>query len=686
MLSDIQRPVSASVVKSIWRSVLAGNSTPIDPTFVFPEKDFYSTDFTGIADATLLRSLPGWSAYNSAASTNVARDLWYVQSGIIQSTATEDFDPAPGKFIIGRDTGSTDHVIKAVLKATPISGRYLTVVVAGTDQLNCVYFQCTASASAMGSLIIKKVSAGVTTQLFSVAGISSNLGRNLAVGDSVELKVVGQIVHLSIAGSVITPISGVDLDTGGAFVKGTRAGFGTAYNKNTAWDEVYIAAAAASVQVNSTQIFWPGSIPQWGRAIPLSGKYAGDATNLAYRVVNADSLAVVKDWALVTDAVISGGDWSAKAFAPMSSTATNPRCRIQVAATSDVDSYGSTNKIAVGLCIGNYGQSNATGRNSSGAATSHAVANAYSWSPENQSVWQGGDSTTVRRCQIMASKLAAASGVPAGVLGLGEGATFIHQLNTRGDGVFYLLDDNEAKAVTANAFGYVSSWLWTQGEAEAGSGVFNVESYRSNIDTLLAELRAGMSGGYSSSFGVCIIGRREDSYAGDDGWSAARKCQFELTDKPGVYVSTNLNGLPMVDSLHYTADAYVESCRRAGMSMAKAMGYGGFDGRGPIVTGVSRSGAVVTLAVDLNGATSLSGTGLTNYDVSVNDFSTLLPKTSVEVVGASIVITLAADPGATVKVRSFWGMKYGTPVLAIGAYSDGTTIPVEPIFSAITSD
>lgn len=28
MLSDIQRPVSASVVKSIWRSVLAGNSTP----------------------------------------------------------------------------------------------------------------------------------------------------------------------------------------------------------------------------------------------------------------------------------------------------------------------------------------------------------------------------------------------------------------------------------------------------------------------------------------------------------------------------------------------------------------------------------------------------------------------------------------------------------------------------------
>ncbi len=649
-------------------------------TTIFPAKDFYFNDFAGIADATLLRSLPGWVAYNSAASTNVARDLWYVQGEIIQSTATEDYEPAPGRFILGRETGSTDHVIRATLKATPISGRYLTVVVAGTDQLNCVYLQCAAGASDMGSLVINKVSAGVTTQLFIVAGISSTLGRNLAVGDSVELKVIGQTVHLSISGSVITPLSGVDLDAGGAFVKGTKAGFGTGYNKNTAWDDVYIAGSSASVQVNSTPIFWPGSIPQWGRAVPLSGKYSGDVPSLAYRVVNSDSLSVVKDWALVTDAVISGGNWSANAFTPMSSTASNPRCRIQVAATSDVDSYGSTNKTAVGLCIGNYGQSNATGRNSSGAATSHSVANAYSWSPENQSVWRGGESTTVSRCQIMASKLAAASGVPAGVLGLGEGATFIHQLNTRGDGFFYLLDDNEAKAVTANAFGYVSSWLWTQGEAEASNGAFNVASYRTNIDTLLTELRSGMSGGYAASFGVCIIGRREDSYAGDVGWSDARKCLFELTDKPGVYVSTNLNGLPMVDSLHYTADAYVESCRRAGMSMSKAMGYGGFNGRGPIVTGASRSGAVVTLAVDLNGATSLSGAGLTNYDVSVDDFVTLLPKTSVEVVGSSIVITLATDPGTTVKVRSFWGMKYGTPVLAVGAYADGTTIPVEPIF------
>ena len=74
-------------------------------TTIFPAKDFYFNDFAGIADATLLRSLPGWVAYNSAASTNVARDLWYVQGEIIQSTATEDYEPAPGRFILGRETG-----------------------------------------------------------------------------------------------------------------------------------------------------------------------------------------------------------------------------------------------------------------------------------------------------------------------------------------------------------------------------------------------------------------------------------------------------------------------------------------------------------------------------------------------------------------------------------------------------
>lgn len=55
MLSDIQRPVSASVVKSIWRSVLAGNAGPTplpDPTTVNFTASQISSGFAGSISTT----------------------------------------------------------------------------------------------------------------------------------------------------------------------------------------------------------------------------------------------------------------------------------------------------------------------------------------------------------------------------------------------------------------------------------------------------------------------------------------------------------------------------------------------------------------------------------------------------------------------------------------------------------
>lgn len=150
-------------------------------------------------------------------------------------------------------------------------------------------------------------------------------------------------------------------------------------------------------------------------------------------------------------------------------------------------------------------------------------------------------------------------------------------------------------------------------------------------------------------------------------------------------MATHLTDATLADSLHYTADAYVENGRRAGMSMAAALGYGGVNGRGPLITGATRSAATITLVVDLNGASSISGTGLTNYQVSADDFATQLTVSSTAVSGSTIVLTLSADPGSSVKVRSFYGMDWTSPVRAIGNYADGTTIPVEPLYQPITA-
>lgn len=677
ILSPILSPITLAVL-GVRRG--GGSSAP-----AYPPKSFYFNDFNGIASATKLRDLPGWAAYNSTAATTIQRDQWQVQSGqLTRMAASADYATIPGVFVIGRGAGSTDHVIKAKITAFPASGGMLNFIVGATHQNNCLVFSVVVSSGVAASYILRKNVGGVLTTLLTQAGVTAPIGRNLLIGDTIEFSVIGAKVHLTVNGLRVTPAVGVDT---GVFTKGDVCGVGTGANSPSTYDDIYIASLAASLGVTDTPIFWPARVGAAGRNIPFSGTYTGDVQALDYRVVNGDTLAEITPWVRVAGAVIASSAWSCSVQVPMSSIAVNPKCRVQFRAANDTDATAMSTATAVGLVVGSYGQSNSEFRGQ-GSATSHAVSNAYLFSGGAGSTWIGGASTTTSRSQLWASKLAAASGIPCGVFVGGTGSRHIYELNRRGPGTL-ALDEMEALCALANAFGYVSSWLWTQGEAEASdSGAFNETYYRSEFDLMMAELRAGASGGDPVQFGVCNLASYGGTHisgeaVGNANWSAVRAGLARLADKPGVYVSTNMGDLARADTFHLTPDAYVESGRRAGMSMAKEFGYASFDGRGPLVTGASRVGAVITLPVNLNGAASIVGTGLTNYDVSVDNFATTLPVGSVAVSGSSIVITLAADPGVAVKVRSFYGMSYGTPVLAVGTYADGTTIPAEPLYAPL---
>lgn len=673
------------VVRPVFRLAVGDRSGGGDGGYpVYPSNDFYFNDFTGIADAAKLRDLPGWAAYSSIDSTHASRDQWQVQSeAVTRLNVSNDSTTSPGIFVVGRDTSSTNHIYKCRLVTLPNSGARIVLVVAATAENNCVLLEVTNSSGIMQNFVIRKNVGGTLTQLLSQAGSASALGRRLQAGDDIELHVLDQRVHLFVNGYRITPALGSDLDTGGAFTKGAICGHGTASGAGCVFDDEYMAPLASALTLTATEIFWPGSAILGGRSVPLSGTYTGDVQALDYRVVNDTTGAQVTPWARVTGAVIGSGTWSSSPFVPMCSLATNPKIRIQLRAANDIDATVMTGATAVGIEVTSYGQSNSFYRGLV-SATSHAVSNAYTWSADSGSVWQGGATTTTTRSQLWATKLAELSGIPCGVVIAGVGSASIASL------VSTHWPATVARLTSANANGYVSAWLWTQGESESnGAGVFDSTAYRDNFDVLLGLLRGGVSANASVPVGVCVIGKNSGTHFsgqtfGDANWSAARACLFGLTDKPGVHIATSLFDATMVDTLHYVADAYVENGRRAGLSMRKALGYGGYDGRGPIITGAVRSGAVVTLGVDLNGAASIAGTGLTNYDVSVDNFVTTLPISSVAVAGSSIVITLAADPGAPVKVRSFYGMNFGTPTLAIGTYSDGTTIPVEPLYTPIT--
>lgn len=657
----------------------------------FPAKSFYFADFTGVANSTTLRSISGWAAYNSASSTSAVRDQWQVQSNAItRMNVSTDFATSPGLFVIGRNAGSTNHTIRCKITSLPNSGGVLHIVVAATAENNCAVFECTNSSGTMQNFILSKNVGGTRTQLLSQAGTTSPLGRSLQVGDEIELQVFGQNLHLFVNGYRITPLAGTSLDTGGAFTKGSICGFGTRSGVGTVFDDVYVAALASTITIAATPIFWPGSTLVSGRIVPVSGTYSGDVQAIDYRVVNATSGALVKDWARTT-ATISGGNWSAGVFVPMCSTATNPKVRVQCRAANETDAKALGGPTAVGIAVGSYGQSNSAYRGLPTGATSHTVAHAYSWSADDSSVWQGGDVTTVRRSQLWATKLAERCGIPVGVFVFGVGSQSIGNLTDSGAGSAYF-DDMEAAATTANAYGYLSAWLWTQGENEAGgAGAFNETAYRATFDTLIGKLRGPLSLNSSVPIGVCAIGHTSGGHIngatfGDSNWSAVRAGHYRLVDKPGVFFATGLFDATLADSLHYTANSYVENGRRVGMSMAVAMGYGGASGRGPLITGASRSGATITLSVNLNGATSLSGTGLTHYQVSSDNFVSLLTISSANVSGNQIVLTLSADPGVPVKVRSFYGMDWTSPVYALGNYSDATTIPVEPLYVSLTSN
>ena len=204
----------------------ASGSGPSEPSF--PAKDFYFADFAGIADATTLRSLTGWSAYNSASSTSIMRDQWKIQSNrALRMDANHDYAAGVGVFVVGRNAGGVDHTIRAKITALPFAGGAIYLAVAATAENQCAVFECTNSAGVMQNFILRKIVAGSSTTLMSQASATSGLGRPLQAGDEIEIQVVGQFVHLFVNGRRITPDAGANLDTGGAFTKGSIVGFGT---------------------------------------------------------------------------------------------------------------------------------------------------------------------------------------------------------------------------------------------------------------------------------------------------------------------------------------------------------------------------------------------------------------------------------------------------------------------------
>lgn len=660
------------------------------------------------SDGTQLISLPGWATYDAAGVTAVAanRDRLQVKGNQL-ITISDDYDSyATGLLSYLRDVGSVSQCIRFTVAsfisgagATPAADSYVRVIFGASNRQNALVFQAIRSGSGnLASCGIRKLVAGVVSDLGSVQFATvADFGRDVTTGDVVEIDYNAGVVHVAINGVRVTPDGGI---SDGGYTPGQMAGFGS-NSRRWRCDDLYMAPlTATSVTVTAGLSFWPSS--DTGRLITLTGTTTGTPTALQTRTISAVDHSVIADWATNASTVFGAGTFSVSVFEPIGDLATRARYITQVRPIEDINGGSNSNAHAVGPAFLFYGQSNSANRDAySGAVT--GASNAYvvynTNTPKNTSAnpWVRGNVTPAGLHmfpKIMSERL----GVPVGVICCGLGSQPSASLVPSGSITFssdwspnplnpwgILL----ATCTKVGALGYVRQLTYTQGEAEADAfATPNVSAYQANISDIETAFRSGVALSNSAPFAVAIIGSYEGTPAGPQpnvNWPLMRQTLFDLpTLGTNRHVSSSLMHIPHQDAFHYTPAGYVEMNRRDAQTAAKLMGVSTYDGRGPIITSGTRSGAVITMAVDLNGAASIAGSAVTGFDVSADDFATLLTVSSVNVSGGNVVITLAADPSAAVKVRSYWGYRPTQTSVITGSYADGTTIQAEPIYNPIT--
>lgn len=425
------------------------------------------------------------------------------------------------------------------------------------------------------------------------------------------------------------------------------------------------------------------------RNITFTGTYNGTPVAWCYRLRRRTTGATVKDWTAISPTA-AAGSWSVSIDIPTGGpfladfgwTGADGKTRV---ATSNYFAVGelivcwgqsnANNQAGVGGTVGYGGNDLIIGFNSNSA---YAGTTSRRWMDELTPESRAYQPNMVGLAKSLSDKI----GIPVGVAAVGVTA---QDITTLMPGTTYY--NTVLTPLITELGGNVRHWVWSQGEAEVLSlSAYN--TYAANFATLIAGLRS--LGGFSDAMIFLRTIGKDTSITNDSTRTtrsqAARSVMAALENGTDVWVGCHSLGLALSDSIHFTSADSVTWAYRMGMSIARrAYAALAYDGRGPIVSGASRSGAVITLTLNLNGATGISGSALTGYAVSNDDFATVLTVNSTEVSSNQIVITLASTPTGTVKVRSFREQNYTDSSLAVGAYAtEGITIPVAPIVDPIT--
>lgn len=661
------------------------NITQISPLF-FDTFDTSAASLTGRTGWTV-----GGDATNAAkikSSTNIAR-------------MTTNFNSGTRGFQLTPDPGAQNRRVKFGYNFSQNGGTLTDTnspyqlhdqiwIVAWTDPSNYTYINW--STGSPPQLRMYKVIATVATEIFRWLNMPTIASIMVEMTDRVRLYADNNdgIYVLRIPDMLYTDSRNVWPDR--LFPSGTDA---VRTGPAALRDTFYGLCLSTEVGIDTMDVTVNNLLPFYGRdatnkrTITFGGTYTGTPVSWAYRLRRRTTNAVVKDWTAFSP-TFGSGTWSA----PLDIASGGPY--VADFGWTGGDGFtrvGASKPFAVGILICAWGQSNAanlsgvTGTPGYGGNDLILGFNGYlSYIGYPVRTWVDEltpESRTYNPNMVgLAKSLSDATGIPVGVAATGQTA---QDITTLKPGATYW--NSVLVPFVTEIGGNVEHWLWSQGEAEA-LALSNQATYPADYALLVAGLRT-LGGRSTAMIFNRIIGR--DTSATTNSTTIARSYSGRsmlnaLENGTDIWTACSSLGLPLSDTVHFTSASSVEWSRRAGMTIARrAYGALAYDGRGPMITGASRVGAVITLAITLNGAASISGSALVGYEVTNDDFVTSLTINSTEVSANTIVITLAATPSGTIKVRSYAGPAYTETSIATGSYTaEGITIPVFPILDALT--
>jgi hypothetical protein len=686
---------------------------------------FYD-NFSSYANQTFL--VPGggtpaldWSAYSNAGAAtgekynpvvaSATQDIRVRASGSISDFASN------GVYMIGRDIGAVDHFVTCTWAVSASSRR---MSVGAVDNLNRL------EVDAAGSNTVTRVIGGTRTSLSGTPGsLTTNRNggvRQMVVGDRMDYAVWNANLYLYKNG--LSMRAALSLST----LTGTRFGFPTNSGGFDGADNVGATPLTKRITIDALKRPYPriqglGGYADGARDIAVTGtwecKTDTPPTGLHWRLIDFEfgdkAGYVYKEWDWVSSPIFGAGSlsggvytgtWSATIRVPCGLAGKRPYM-LAVRTSDDTFAYAVQGPFAVTYTIGAFGQSNMAnyaGTNNVAGVPDHPGGTYYKPSDPpsmadaiNRVASSWYDSQTEGLASDinsgMVSKLLSdALDLPVHVINLAIPATGAVNVGPSGTNATYL------QTHLAFGGGAFDAIMMSQGENEFFS-TSEASAWKGTWrDTNIPGFRAwsGQPDGTVIPVFVSITGRYDavpaDPTQANTASTTLRRSQVELVSEvSNTYLANHHVGCVMVDSYHYgatTETGMKEVCRRMGLTLAQQLGSGSYDGRGPYATGVTRSAANLTIAINLNGASSIAGTALTSWEVSTSaDFSTGNQTiNSCAVSGSDVAIVLAGDPAAPVYVRNHTGYNPDISAWVIGTYADASTIYMEPVLVPLLSN